>query len=141
LISHHGDPGSMTGQVVWNLYLRKCQWGGFSPNTPVSPASFHFPNCSLLVYHSRLPIIFLRPLLSCCPTHLCRPTLLFSHHQDYYVIDIAQCSSVALVSLGSVLITLSSVCQGPGIQTTRSLLVRHYATSRKVAGSRHDEAN
>jgi hypothetical protein len=52
MASHRGGPGSIPGQVMWDLWWTKWHWGRFSPNTSVSPANFHSTDCStLIVYH------------------------------------------------------------------------------------------
>jgi hypothetical protein len=56
LASHHGGPGSIPGQVMWDLQWRKWQWGRFYLSTSVSPANSHSTDCSavIIVYHPGL---------------------------------------------------------------------------------------
>jgi hypothetical protein len=54
--SHSGDPGSMPGQVMWDLCWTKWHWGRFSLSTSVSPANSQSTDCStiIIIYHPRL---------------------------------------------------------------------------------------
>jgi hypothetical protein len=49
MASHRGDPGSIPGQVMWDLWWTKWHWGKFSPSTSVSLANPHSTNCSIMV--------------------------------------------------------------------------------------------
>lgn len=50
--SHHGIPGSITGQSVWDLWWTKYSTAGFLQSTSVFPCQYH-ANSALdsLVYH------------------------------------------------------------------------------------------
>jgi hypothetical protein len=45
-------PGSIPGQVMWDLCPTKFRWGRFSPSTSVSPANSHSTKCSIIINHS-----------------------------------------------------------------------------------------
>jgi hypothetical protein len=47
--SHIGGPGSSLGQVMWDLWWTKWNWGRFSPSTLVSPANSHSAYYSTLI--------------------------------------------------------------------------------------------
>jgi hypothetical protein len=53
IASHCGGPDSSPGQVMWDLWWTKWQWGRFYPSTSVSPANLHSTNCSTItiIYH------------------------------------------------------------------------------------------
>jgi hypothetical protein len=48
---HRRDPGSIRGQVMWDVWWKKWQWSRFSASTSVSPTNSHSTNCSMLIYH------------------------------------------------------------------------------------------
>jgi hypothetical protein len=48
-------PGSIPGQVMWDLWWTKWHCGRFSPSTSVSPANIHSTDCSIIIiYHPGL---------------------------------------------------------------------------------------
>jgi hypothetical protein len=49
--SDRGAPGSIAGQVTWDLWWTKCHWDIFSRSTSVSPACSHSTKYSILIYH------------------------------------------------------------------------------------------
>jgi hypothetical protein len=56
LASHRGGPGSIPGQVMWDLWRTTWHWGRFSPSTSVPLAKSHSADCSTLIkmYHPGL---------------------------------------------------------------------------------------
>jgi hypothetical protein len=48
------DSGSIQDQIMWDLWLMKWHWGGFSRNILVSPVNFHSINCFTFI---SLPVI------------------------------------------------------------------------------------
>jgi hypothetical protein len=58
--SHHSCLGSITGQVMWNLWWAKWHWGRFSPGTSVPHPR------SILIPHSltTLPLMTLVSILT-----------------------------------------------------------------------------
>jgi hypothetical protein len=54
--AHRGGPGSITGQVMWDLRWKKWHWGRFPPGTSVSPANSHSTDCFtlIIIYHPGL---------------------------------------------------------------------------------------
>jgi hypothetical protein len=47
--SQRGGPGSTPGQVMWDLWWTKWQWGRFSHSTSVSHANSQSTNCSTFI--------------------------------------------------------------------------------------------
>jgi hypothetical protein len=53
LAFHGGEQSSISGQVMWNLWRTKYQWGRFPPGTSVSPANSHSTDYSTLIISYR----------------------------------------------------------------------------------------
>jgi hypothetical protein len=52
LASHVGGPGSILGQVMWDLWWTKWHWGRFSPSISLPPANSSSTDCStVIIYH------------------------------------------------------------------------------------------
>jgi hypothetical protein len=47
--THPSIPKRRPGQVMWDLWWTKLNWGRFSPSTSVSPANSHFTDFSTLI--------------------------------------------------------------------------------------------
>jgi hypothetical protein len=47
---HHGDPVSIPGQIMWDLWCAKWHWVRLPPSISVSSASFHSIICCILTY-------------------------------------------------------------------------------------------
>jgi hypothetical protein len=47
-------PGSISGQVMRDLWWVKWQWGRFPPSTSVSLANSHSTKCYIFIYHTGL---------------------------------------------------------------------------------------
>jgi hypothetical protein len=43
------SPGSIPGQVMWDLWWAKWHWGGSSPSSLAYPAGSHFTICSRFI--------------------------------------------------------------------------------------------
>jgi hypothetical protein len=46
---HSGEPGSMPGQFMWDLWWIKWRWYRFAPSTSVSPTNSHSTDCSTFI--------------------------------------------------------------------------------------------
>jgi hypothetical protein len=48
-VSRRGGPGSIPGQVMWDLWWKEWHWVRFSPSTSVSPANPHSTDCFIII--------------------------------------------------------------------------------------------
>jgi hypothetical protein len=58
--SYGGGPGSIPGQIMWDLLLEKWHWGGLSWNILLSLAYSHSTNYSIIINHLMINFIYAR---------------------------------------------------------------------------------
>jgi hypothetical protein len=56
-VSHRGGPASVPGQVMWDFWWTKSDWGRFSPSASVSPANSHSTNWPIFSNHTTMDAI------------------------------------------------------------------------------------